>query len=36
MHKHVTNFETPPPFFLAFVDEHEKQIISKKTVEVGQ
>ena len=27
---------TPQNFFLAFVDELEKQIIIKKTVEVGQ
>ena len=27
---------TPQNFFLAFIDELEKQIISKKTVEVGQ
>ena len=27
---------TPQNFFLAFIDELEKQIIIKKTVEVGQ
>ena len=27
---------TPKNFFLAFIDELEKQIIIKKTVEVGQ
>ena len=27
---------TPQSFFLAFIDEFEKQIIIKKTIEVGQ
>ena len=27
---------TPQNFFLAFIDEFEKQIIIKKTVEMGQ
>ena len=28
--------DTPQNFFLAFIDEFEKQVIIKKTVEVGQ
>ena len=28
--------DTPPNFFLAFIDELEKQIFIKKTVKVGQ
>ena len=31
-----TRWGTPPNFFLSFTDELEKQIIIKKTVEVGQ
>ena len=27
---------TPQNFFMAFIDELEKQVIIKKTVEVGQ
>ena len=29
-------WDTPQDFFLAFIEELEKQIIIKKTVEVGQ
>ena len=29
-------WDTPQNFFLAFIDEFEKQVIIKKTVEVGQ
>ena len=29
-------WDTPQNFFLAFIDELEKQIIIKKTVEMGQ
>ena len=33
---HMRRCGTPRNFFLAFIDETEKQIIIKKTIEVGQ
>ena len=33
---HIRRWGTPQNFFLAFIDKLEKQIIIKKTVEVGQ
>ena len=35
-HTHVKKVGTPQNFFLAFIDEFEKQINIKKIVEVGQ
>ena len=35
-HTHVKKVGSPQNFFLTFIDELEKQIIIKKTVEVDQ
>ena len=32
----LRRWDTPQNFFLVFIDELEKQIVIKKTVEVGQ